>query len=381
MTPRERLNRALNHQATARPPLDIGSTQNTSITKIAYENLRAYLGLRPADEYRVMSKGMQVVEIDEDVRSNLQIDTVPITPSVPESRSAPDSPEGTLTDEWGVVYRPVRKNGRIIYFELHRCPLAETATPAGLDKIDWPDPDDPGRVRGLREAAGKLRAETDYALVGHMGDTAIFQKATFLRGMEAILMDSVSEPRLFTRILERILEIQARKMENYLEAVGEYLDVVSIGDDLGTQNGPLISPEAFRRLIKPYLRDYFQVVKNKTKAKLHLHCCGSISLLLDDLIEIGVDVINPVQITARDMEPEGLKERFGDRLSFWGGIDTQRTLPCGSPEEVAKETRRIVEIMSRGGGYVVNPVHNIQWDVPPENIVAMCEATCGSGNV
>jgi uroporphyrinogen decarboxylase len=229
----------------------------------------------------------------------------------------------------------------------------------------------------LREKAEKLRAKTDYALVGHMGDTAIFQKATFLRGMEAFLVDSVSEPRLFMRILERILEIQARKMENYLGAVGEYLDVVSIGDDLGTQNGPLISPEAFRRLIKPYLRDYFQVVRKKSKAKLHLHCCGSISLLLDDLIEIGVDVINPVQITARDMEPEGLKERFGDRLSFWGGIDTQRILPCAAPEEVANETRRIVEIMSRGGGYVVNPVHNIQWDVPPENVVAMCEAACG----
>jgi uroporphyrinogen decarboxylase len=174
-------------------------------------------------------------------------------------------------------------------------------------------------------------------------------------------------------LMEMVLEMQLVKMERYLDEVGEYIDVVCVGDDFAGQQAPLISPALFRASIKPYLKRYFELIKRKTSAPLHLHSCGAVRDLLSDLIDIGVDIINPVQVSAAGMDPAVLKKKFGKSLSFWGGIDTQRILPYGTPEDVRNEVTRISRILGKGGGYVLNPVHNVQPDVPPQNILAMYE--------
>jgi len=207
-----------------------------------------------------------------------------------------------------------------------------------------------------------------------MGHTSIFQACTWIRGIEQFLTDFVINKKLVHTLLDKLLEIQSIKMEKFLEETGEYLDVLCIGDDFGGQSGLLMSPSMFRQMIKPYLKPYFEIMKSKSSAKINLNSCGAIQDILPDLIEIGVDIINPVQVSAAGMDPVILKKRFGKDLCFWGGIDTQRILPGGSPFEVAEETRRIAGILGKGGGYVINPVHNVQPDVPPENIVAVYDA-------
>jgi uroporphyrinogen decarboxylase len=374
MTPRMRVLKALNHEETDRPPADLGSTCNTSITKIAYRNLRSHLGYPPENNPKYLSEGMQVVEIEESILERLHIDTVGVHANSPDiSRSRRFSVD-RIMDEWGIKYKAARKNGEVLYYDIEESPLEAFSTVKELEGYNWPDPDDPGRTRGLRERASRLRGSTDRALVGHMGDTSIFQACTWIRGMEQFLTDLVINKKIAHALLAKVLEIQSIKMEKFLEETGEYLDVLCIGDDYGGQSGLLISPSMFKQTIKPYLKSYFEIMKSKSSAKINLHSCGAIQDILADLIEIGVDIINPVQVSAAGMDPFMLKKRFGKSLSFWGGIDTQQVLPGKSPEEVARETRRIAGILGKDGGYILNPVHNIQPDVPPENIVALYDA-------
>jgi uroporphyrinogen decarboxylase len=374
LSSRERVRRALNHEETDRPPADLGSTCNTSITKIAYRNLRKYLGFSSSYEPVYLSGEMQVVQPEESILERLHIDTRGVHAHPPDIDNSRKISEDVFTDEWGIQYRAAWRNGEVLYYDIEKSPLSHEITLKDIEHHRWPDPHDPGRTRGLREQALAFRRSTEYALVGHMGDTSLFQACTMIRGMEEFLMDLIVNRKIAQALLEKVLDIQAVKMEKYLEAVGEYLDVVSIGEDYGGQTGPLISPDLFRQLVKPYLKSYFDIVKQKSPAKLHLHSCGAIEELLGDFIDIGVDIINPVQVSARGMDPVILKRRYGKRLSFWGGIDTQRMLPRGSPREVELEVRRIIDILGKDGGYVLNPVHNIQPDVPPQNVVALFDA-------
>lgn len=374
MTSRQRMKAALSFQKPDRPPADLGSTPNTSITRIAYKNLRTHLGLPTDKEPRIVSQGMQVVEVEEDLLERLKIDTRGVFAHPPDNNRAKTLDDGKKIDEWGLVYRPAIIDGELHYYDVVESSLAFAETAKDIETFDWHDPLDPGRTRGLKEETAALRSSTESALVGHMGDTAIFQQCCLIRGMEQLFVDLMVNKELAHTLLSTVTEIQSKKMERYLEAVGEYLDVVAIGDDLAQQAGPLISPALFREMVKPYLAKYAALIKSKTDAPLHLHSCGSVVELLDDLIEIGIDIINPVQVSARDMAPEQLLRRFGGRICFWGGIDTQHLLPRGTPEEVRAEVRRVAGILGQNGGYVLDSVHNIQPDVPPENIVAMYEA-------
>jgi uroporphyrinogen decarboxylase len=223
----------------------------------------------------------------------------------------------------------------------------------------------------LREKAKRLREETDFAVVGHMGDTSIYQLCWDLRGMEQFFMDLLINKKMAKAILEEAYRIQARKMEIYLREVGEYLDVVCVGDDLAGQTGPLTSLELYREMVLPYHSAYFSLIKSKTRAKLHLHTCGAIQEFIDALVDIGVDIINPMQVSAKGMDPAYLKKKFGNKICFWGGIDTQKLLPRGTAEDVAENVITMWNLMHENGGYVLGAVHNIQDGVPPENIAAM----------
>ena len=174
--------------------------------------------------------------------------------------------------------------------------------------------------------------------------------------------------------MDRVLEIFVERTERIMGEIGDFVDIVYVADDLGAQNGPLFSPDIYRKILKPRQRKLFEAIKRKSGAKILYHSCGAVVAFVDDLAEIGVDILNPVQTSAAGMDPKTLKARFGDKVCFWGGIDTQQVLPFGKPEEVREEVRKRIEDFSSGGGYVVAAIHNIRPEVPPENIVAMIEA-------
>jgi uroporphyrinogen decarboxylase len=174
-------------------------------------------------------------------------------------------------------------------------------------------------------------------------------------------------------LMEKVSDLQYRRQVAFLKAVGKYVDVVMIGDDMGVQKGPLIRPQLYRKMVKPFHARYVQLIRQHTDAKILNHACGSIADLIEEYIEIGMDALNPVQVSAAGMSPQSLKQRFGDRIAFWGGIDTQSVLPKGRPEDVRQAVRETIQVMAKGGGYVLSAVHNVQDDVPPENIWAMLD--------
>lgn len=372
LTPRWRMQFALSHREPDRPPLDLGSTPNTGISRLAYLKLVQYLGIQPTREVKVFHVPFQLVEVEEEVLEVLHIDTRPVYANPPERSQASFLEDGRYKDEWGAIYRPVKYQDQILYYDIIESPLSNARTLRDIEAHPWPNPDDPTPFEGLGEKAKKLRENTEYALVGHPGfSTSIFQTACGVRGYTNFLIDLVKRKELAHAVLQIITEIQIKRMKRYLQEVGPYLDVVCVGDDFCHQRGPLMSLQIFREIIKPYLQKYYETIKSFTPAKLHLHSCGAVHHILDDLIDIGVDIINPVQVSAEGMDPAWLKKRFGAKIVFWGGIDTQNILPYGSAEDVRREVRKITKILGENGGYVLSAVHNIQADVPPENIVAM----------
>jgi uroporphyrinogen decarboxylase len=256
------------------------------------------------------------------------------------------------------------------YAEMIDPPLAQ-ASIDDLDGYPWPDPEDPGRYRGLSERVKRLYDTTDYALVAAAISEGIFEKAQAMRGMQRFFEDLLVNREFAARLIERILQIQLAIFDRYLAIVGPYVEMVETSDDYGMQTGPLISPELYREMLKPAHRRLNSFIKERTRAKIYLHSCGSIAGVLDELIDAGIDVINPVQPKAKDMSSAGLKSRFGKRVVFHGGVDEQYVLPHGSIEEVREEVRRRIGAFAPGGGYLFAPAHNIQDDVPPENVVMM----------
>jgi uroporphyrinogen decarboxylase len=251
-------------------------------------------------------------------------------------------------------------------------PLAD-AEVEDLKHYDWPDMRDSGYTEGLAARARTMREQTDYALVTRIWGS-MFERAWYLRGFENFLRDLVTDERFVNALLDKLLELNMELFDEYLGAVGPYVDVVPCGDDLGTQLGPLISPTLYRTYLKPRQRELFRFVKQRTKARLFFHTCGGVYPFIPELIEVGVDILNPVQVSAAGMDTERLKAEFGDRLCFWGGVDTQHVLPFGTPGDVRQEARRRIRDLGQGGGYVLGAVHNIQTGVPAANIVAMYEA-------
>ncbi len=244
------------------------------------------------------------------------------------------------------------------------------ATIKDLDHYSWPDPGDPGLIRDVREQAKKLRKETDYGIVA-WASGSIFERSWYLRGFQRFFVDMARNPEFAGALLDKLLEVNEAYLDRYLGQIGDLIDVVQLLDDLGQQQGPLMPLKQYRKIIKPRQKELFRFVKERTDGYLFYHTCGSVVQYIPDLIEMGVDILNPVQVTARGMEPEKLKSEFGSKLTFWGGIDTQHTLPRGSQEEVRKQVTDRVSVLGEGGGYVLDAVHNIQADVPPENILAM----------
>ena len=372
MKPRERLLRTLEHKEPDRIPIDMGSPV-TSIHIEAYIKLKKYLGInRPKPG--ILDMMQQVVVVDEPVLKRFSVDTRHLC--LKPKKWKPLS-EGNYVDEWGIKYKKPEKSH---YYDMYEHPLAN-ATIEDLDKYSWPDPDDPERVEGLREKAEDIYKNTDYAIVlGGFGE-CLFGLPSWLRGHAQFYMDLLTDKKFANALLDRILEYEIRLVKNALKQVGKYIDVVRVSDDLGTENGPIISPPLYREMIKPRQKKLYHFIKEHSNAKLLLHSCGSVYDLIPDFIEIGVDALNPVQVAARNMETKKLKEKFGEKITFWGGgCDTQKVLPFGTIDEIKKEVKRRIKDLAPGGGFVFAPVHNIQPDVAPEKICAVYDTAIEFGS-
>lgn len=375
MTARERVLKALRHEIPDRVPIDLGGFQ-TGIHKNAYENLLTSLGIE--DSVEILDPVQQLARPCEQVLERFHVDIRYILTHNPETHKGEITQNirdgrlwHDLTDEFGVVWS--MPDDLQLYMDISHHPLAE-ADVSALEEYPFPDGGDRTRFEGVREEALRMRKETPYALSTGIGGV-VYEICWYLRGLEQWFMDMKENPGFCQALLEKILQFWMDYYSVFMSEVGDLVDVVMIGDDLAGQNGPLFSPDFYRQHVKPCQKRLISHIKSLTMAKVWYHTCGSAYTLIPDLLDIGIDILNPVQISARNMDPLRLKEEYGGRLVFWGGsIDSQHVLPYARPQEVRKHVRRNVGILKDGGGYVFNNVHNLQADVPAENIVAMYDA-------
>jgi uroporphyrinogen decarboxylase len=375
MTPRERLLTALDHREPDRVPLDLGGNQ-TGIHQVAYRNLLDLLGLR--EDIVIMDLVQQLAMPSEAVLQRLRVDTRYVW-----ARGAAGFKGGVVrrerggrawqdfTDEFGVTWSMPEDHP--YYFDISHSPLAGM-TLKEIKDYPFPQGDDMTRFEGLRERALRIKRETPYALVSGISGV-VYEICWYMRGLENLFTDMIEQPEVLETIIERTLKFWLDWFRLFLDEAGDVVDVIMIGDDLSAQAGPLFSPAIYRALVKPRQKRLVQYIKSRTRAKIWYHSCGAVAGYIPDLLDNGIDILNPVQISASDMEPAQLKAAFGKQLVFWGGgVDSQRILPRGTPAEVRESVRRNLEAFKPGGGYVFNNVHNIQADVPPENILAMYDA-------
>lgn len=375
ITSRDRILTALNHQEPDRIPFDMGSAQVTGISLIAYRNLRQHLGL-PEVEPTVCDAIQQLALPDDDIVERLRIDVRGLFPLNSHNWGINHVDAGeywAYTDEWGITHHFPKEDG--LYYTIVKSPLdSPTTSPEEIASHSWPNTADPQRIDGLREIAQRYRAQGKAVMVKGVL-AGIFEMAQRIRGMENCLVDLLTDEASTCALFDKLLALKLDFWEMALPKLADVVDVVSEADDYGTQTSQLMSPQMFRKLMKPRLKTLFNRIKQLAPdAYLFFHSCGSVRELLPDFIELGVDILNPVHVKAAGMEPTALKRDFGDAIVFWGGgVDTQSILPNGAPEQVRDDVRRNIEALAPGGGYVFNTVHNIQADVPPENIMAMWE--------
>ncbi len=368
MKSRERLLRALNHQEVDRVPIDLGGTQNSTLCSGIADKFKRFLNIDlPRNP---LSPIFETAKIEEEVLRKLPVDTRSVYARPSANRKIQWLDERTFIDDWGITFRRPDHNSQ---YDPIAHPLAE-ATLADLARYAPPDVEEPSRYAGLRDLARDLHENSPYAVCASTLDTTIFDKAWMLRGMEQFLTDLLLDPEFALALLELVSDVQCRRQTTFLKQIGPYIDVILFSDDMGTQRGTIVHPDLYRRMIKPFHRHYAEVLRRHTPAKLLVHACGSIVDLIEDYIEIGVDALNPMQVAAAGMSPDILHERFAGRIAFWGGIDTQHILPRGTAEDVRRAVRETIASMhGLEGGYVLGAVHNVQDDVPAENVWAMLD--------
>jgi len=374
MNSRERVQKALNHVEPDRVPFDLGGTVLTSIHVDAYRRLRDHLGLPAKDEIPLMDIFQQIAVVDDDLLDLWKVDVRGVAPRSSATFNIDVKDMGDYTyfyDEWGIGWRMPKEGG--FYYDMFEHPLHDATTTQEIENYDWPDPEDPARFKGLRERARQVADEGDAVLLGGLC-AGVLEMTAWMRGFDNYFPDFVNNPELQTYLMDKIVELKMAYWDKALAAAGDCVDVVQEADDFAGQFGMLISPKTYRDLCKPRHKRLFDFIRDRTDAKIFFHSCGSVRPVIPDLIEIGVDILNPVQVSATGMDSAELKEEYGDDITFWGGgVDTQQILGKGSPEDVRDEVKRRVEDLAPGGGFVFATVHNIQADVPPENLIAMWE--------
>lgn len=381
LSSRQRVLLALEHQEPDRVPIDIGGGL-CSISQFSYRKLLDYLGWH--EEIVIGGLLTQVVRPSQPMLERLGSDFWHIFAGPPDIRlgknitGSADDPftdfvsnenaRHTFMDEWGVVWQRAA-----YYYDMIDYPLQDASSLIDIENYRIPDPCDPGRVRGLIEKAKEGR-ERGLAVTLDPLAGGIIEMANSIRGHKNFFTDMAGNPELADMLLDRITAFFEAFYEKALGEAGEFIDIVFFGDDYGMQSGMLISPRMWRRMIKPHLARLINKIKSVADVKFQLHSCGAISPIIPDLVEIGVDILNPLQPTAAGMDLPTLKKEFGDRLIFHGAIDQQETLPKGTPEDVRQEVVLRLRELAPGGGYIVAVSPNIQADVPPKNILTLYDS-------
>jgi uroporphyrinogen decarboxylase len=373
MTPRERVKTALNHREPDRVPMDL------TITLGAYTKLVKYLGMeREVDPEPKVANWLTYVPIDLKILRALNIDIVHLG-SRPPSGFPKELPDGGYIDEWGIKRVPISRPAGGFYYEFDGNPLAN-ATIKDLDDYPWPDPHDPAVTDGLVERIKWWHDNTNLAIEVWLERGGLGEQAGYLRGIEKWWEDLVINQDFAVALMDKLCDLAIEFNRVCLELIGKYINVVRFtGWDLGGQQGLIFSPAMCRRLFKPlWMRQWWSVQgflkRVNPEAKVFFHTCGGVYPLMGDFIESGLDVLDPLQTTAKGMDMEQIKREFGDKLSFHGAMDIQQLMPFASVPEVYEEVKLRIKQLAPGGGFVLAPAHAFQDDTPPENIVAMYEA-------
>jgi uroporphyrinogen decarboxylase len=392
MNSRERVLAAIRHEQPDRVPIDLGGMASTGITAIAYNKLKTHLGI-DTGQTRVYDTTQQLAEIELPVLARFHVDVVDVSnrlgrPSqswkpwilpdgsaavVPKRFNPESDGEGgyLVKDSDGNVLMRAPKG--CLYFQSTFHPLAKLTSVAELE--DWhPHLLSNRYLDRVHNNSRFLFENTDYAIMGSFGGN-IVEGGQGLRGWAQFLMDMAGDPAFAHAMLDKLAESHLANLKRYLEAVGDSIQIIQMGDDMGTQAAPQLSVDMYREFIKPHHTAIYRYVRENSDIAVFLHSCGSIYELIPDLIEAGVQILNPVQTSATGMAPQRLKDEFGDRLVFWGGgCDTQTVLPTASTEEIREHVYARMQIFKPGGGFIFNQIHNVQADVPVENLVAMLDA-------
>jgi uroporphyrinogen decarboxylase len=362
MTPRERFKRITNHQEADRVPIDMGS-HVASIHRLTYAKLKAYLDEPDIkNQEKILDRMVQNVVPDEKLLQRYGVDFRWIAPHWVD---VTDIREDIYRDMWGIDWQFM-----LDAYSVHDSPLKD-ATIDDLDRFDWPDPYNPEVVTGLAERAKFLYENTDYILVGDAIKGGILTKALQIRGYEQMFADLVDDIAFTEALMDKLLWLYKEFWTTFLKAVGPYVQMVYFTDDIGGQNAMMISPATFRSLVKPRIAELIDHIKGQADVKFMYHTDGTVAPVVDDIIEMGVDILNPIQTSALGMDTDMLKELYGDRICFHGAIDVQMMLPFSTPEEVRYDVAKRIYHLARGGGYILAPCHNIGSDVPPVNVEAM----------
>ena len=372
MTSRERVLCALNHEEPDRVPIFLGTSGVTTLNTAAYDRLKEHLGLQT--ETRSFWRALQYAVLDEEVMTRFHSDGRPLIPGPAPSTLTRDLGPDRFVDPWGITWQ--RQPGNHFY-DIAEHPLRD-ATVGDVARYPWPDLADPSRFAGLRARARAIR-EAGYAVVALSGISP-FEFSYMLRGMDRWFLDLACDHEFVHALLRRLTDLMRSAVEQLLAEAGDYIDILITGDDLGSQKAPLVSTTMYRQLIQPYHAELFRTIRSRSQTKIFYHSDGNVRPLLGDLIDIGIDVLNPVQVSARGMgDTATLKREFGGRLAFCGAIDSQWVLPHGSPDDVRQEVRRRIKDLAPGGGYILASVHCIQPDVPPENVCALFDEAVVAG--
>jgi uroporphyrinogen decarboxylase len=374
MTSRERVKTVLEHKIPDRVPIIIGVSNATGLKMKPYKGIKRLADIKTEDRYIYDWPELGTAEIDEATMQRLHSDVRGVLDWFPQAiydRNKARPPHAPFIDDWGSGQSEIEPG--VWYPGIH--PMADATTIEELNAYPWPNMDDPTRVAGVRETAKTLAKDNRYAIMAVPWLLFPFERAHALQGMDKFLMNMAIYPDFSQALLRKVLNLCKKNMGHFLDAIGDNVDIIKIGDDLGMQERLLISPRMYRQFLKPLHAEFITFIKERTKARVFFHTDGDVFDLIQDFIEIGVDILNPVQTSAGRMSDlAALKTRYGKDIVFCGAIDTQKVLPFGTPEEVRNEVRRVINILGKDGGYMVASVHTIMHEVPPENVLAMVDA-------
>ena len=375
MTSRDRVLTVLNHEQPDRAPIVIGVSNATGIKMQPYQGIKRIAGIKAPDKFLYQWPELGTAEVDEATMARLHSDVrgvLDLEPIATRQRNQNRAAHDDCIDSWGSGQVEVTPG----YWFPGIHPLIDATTVEELENYPyWPDMSDPSRVAHVAADARRLAVQNEYAIMATPWLLFPFERAHAMQGMEAFLLNMAMYPDFARALLEKIAGYCKVLMGRFLDELGDNVDIIKIGDDLGTQESLMISPQMYRDLLMPIHADFIEFIKARTSAKIFFHSCGDVFPLIEDFIDIGVDILNPIQTSSGKMSNlAALKKRFGRNIVFCGGIDSHRVLPYGSVEEVRQEVRRVIDLLGSGGGTMIGAVHTVMNDVPPENILAMVDA-------